>query len=224
MPTKRFIRNRFAIRTALSALILVALTITSAATPITINFHGIVTEIVNYSGLIGSDCPTCAVPLGTEVSGSYTFTANPGNLAQVLPGAVIEFSAGSLDRTLVGNSAAGIGNLTIEIPYVPLGDAYRAMVQQEYPDPYGSGLAVEQFGLDLATAAVPLLPADVSQIPTLGAGYFFFHFLSNYSTIEFNGALDQIGVPISEPASLSLLAAGLLSFGVILHRRRQGVV
>jgi hypothetical protein len=42
------------------------------ATPVTIAFHGTVSEIVSYDAP-DALCPGCAVPLGTEVSGSYTF-------------------------------------------------------------------------------------------------------------------------------------------------------
>ncbi len=158
----------------------------ASASPIKIEFSGVVSQYLFNT--LEVPCPNCEVPIGTIVTGSYTFTPNPDDLSQVLPGGNFEFDAGAL--------SVSVPHLSITIAPSIYTFLYTAGSYQDVPDPVGDPgrFFSEEFELLFTSLGVPL-SGDVAQVPTLGSGYFDFEFVRDgYGGLNFEATLTSLAV------------------------------
>lgn len=185
-----------------------ALTSTANAVPVSYSFSGVVSSVYHHPP--GELWDGRVLPLGTSVTGKYSFEVNPNNPEQAING-FFEFTAGALHVEL---PLVNIGVMLYGDANWHEGDRYIASSQNFYPYEFG-GYVEEGFGIVLDATAGGIL-TDHSITPLLDftefdvRHEFYYFYRTRYGGVEIRAPLESLVVGVSEPSSIALLLSGSL--------------
>lgn len=173
---------------------------TANAVPITYSFSGTVASVDHNPP--GELWDGRVIPVGTTVTGHYSFEVNPNNPEQAING-FFEFTAGTLhvESHLFNIRVALYGD-----PNTSIGDRYLA----------GAGNGVDAgFGIDLEASGGGILPnhsvnpfLDFNAFDVRHEFVYIYH--TRYGGVEIRAPLESLVVGVPEPSGFALILSGSL--------------